>query len=106
MTARRAVTTRRADEDIEHAVSYYLEQGAMDAALSFVDALESAKALMCRHPSVGSSGFAAELGIPELRALALQTYPYIVFYTDDADVVRVHRVLHSSRDIPARFTQS
>lgn len=77
----------------------------MSAALGFVDALESAKALICRHPSVGSSRFATELGIPELHAPALQMYPYVLFCTDDADAVRVHRVLHSSRDIPARFAE-
>ncbi|MGB3375577.1 MAG: type II toxin-antitoxin system RelE/ParE family toxin [Microbacterium sp.] len=105
MTPRRTVTTGRADEDIADAVSYYLEDGAMDATLGFVDALENAQARICRHPSVGSSRFAAELGIPELLALALPTYPYVVFYTDDADAIRVHRVLHSSRDIPARFAE-
>ena len=41
MTLRRAVTTRRADQDIDGAIAYYVDAGARDAALRFVDALET-----------------------------------------------------------------
>jgi len=40
------------------------------------------------------------VGIPEIRSVALRVFPYVVIYSDDADAVRVHRVLHSSRDLP------
>lgn len=103
MSRRRIVTTRRADEDIEAAVDHYVGEGAVDAALDFVAALEQASDLLARHPAVGSTRFADDTDIDELRALAVQKFPYVVFYTVDADAVRVHRVLHASRDLPTHF---
>jgi toxin ParE1/3/4 len=104
VTRRRVVTTRRADEDVDGALAHYLGEGAADAAFGFVDALEDAKGLLRDHPSIGSPRFAIETGIPELRGLSLQRFPYVVFYTDDPDAVRIHRVLHMSRDIPAELS--
>lgn len=101
MSARRVVTTRRADEDIAAAIEYYIGQGVPTAALALVDALEDAKILMGEHPHLGSTRFAGELDIPELRTMALRRFPHLAFYTDDADSVRVHRLLHTGRDIPS-----
>lgn len=100
---RRVVTTRDADADIENAVAHYVEEGSPDAAVRLVDAFVSATALLAEHPSIGSSRFAVETGIAELRSLALQRFPFVVFYSDDPDAVRIHRVLHASRDIPAEL---
>ncbi len=103
MTPRRVVTTQQADADINTAVNQYLHQSASEAALDFVDALEEAKVLLSEHPHLGSTRFAVETNIPEIRALALRRFPYIVFYTAHPASVRIHRVLHTVRDIPARF---
>lgn len=105
MTLRRVVTTRLADQDIDGAIAYYVDAGERDAAVRFVDALEKAKDLLGEHPSIGSPRFAMEASIPELRGLPLQRFPYVAFYTDDPDAVRVHRVLHTSRDIPAELME-
>lgn len=51
------------------------------------------------HPMIGSPRLAVEIGIDEIRTLSLPRFPYVVIYTDDADAVRIHRVLHASRDI-------
>lgn len=103
MTRGRVVTTRRADEDVEDAVSFYLAEGHDDAAYAFVDALENAHRLLSEHPSIGSPRVAVETGIPELRGLTLHHFPYVLLYSEDRDVVRIHRLLHTSRDIPAAF---
>lgn len=103
MTRRRVGTTRRADEDIDNALAHYLEDAA-DAALRFVDALTKARELLAEHPSIGSPRFAIETGISELRGLSLQSFPYVAFYTDDPDGVRIHRFLHTSRDIPVELS--
>ena len=95
------VTTKRADQDIEAALDHYLGEGANDAALALVDALEDTKVLIGEHPQLGSTRLAAETDIPEMRTLALRRFPYLAFYTDDADAVRIHRVLHTARDIPS-----
>ncbi|NYF30328.1 plasmid stabilization system protein ParE [Microbacterium sp. JAI119] len=39
--------------------------------------------------------------IPEIRAFPLRSHPYLIIYTHDPDAVRVHRVLHTRRDIAA-----
>lgn len=101
---RRVVTTIRADDDIRDAIAHYIGDGAHEAALRFVDGLEVAMNLIGELPSIGKSRYGVELSIPELRDIALQRFPYVVFYTDDADAVRVHRVLHTSRDIPAELS--
>ena len=101
--SRRVVTSRRADDDVASAVDHYLDEGAHGAALDFVDALDDARTLISAHPTLGSSRFAVETGIDGLRGLALRRFPFVVLYTDDADAVRVHRVLHTSRDLPGEF---
>jgi toxin ParE1/3/4 len=103
VSGRRVVTTRRADEDIAAAVEHYIGQGASAAALAFVDALEDAKVLIGEHPHLGSTRLGSEVGIPEMRSVPLRRFPYLAFFTSDADAVRVHRVLHTARDIPSEL---
>lgn len=99
----RVVTTTSADDDIEGAIAYYLAADAADAAEGFVDELEAAWRVLRQHPSSRSPRFAAELGIPDLRTLALRGFPYVLFYLEELDTVRIVRVLHASRDIPETF---
>ncbi|MFT4234410.1 MAG: type II toxin-antitoxin system RelE/ParE family toxin [Microbacterium sp.] len=99
MSARRVVTTTRADEDIDGAVEFLVGSGARDSATEFVDALRFARNLISNYPHIGSTRLAIELRLPELRTLALREVPYLLCYTNDADAVRIHRVLHSRRDI-------
>ncbi len=104
MSTRRVVTTRQADDDIEVALEDLLREGRPDTVRSFVDELQLIRDLLAEFPSIGSSRFALETHIPGLRDVAMKRFPYVVFYTDDEDAVRVHRMLHSSRDIPATLT--
>ena len=104
MTRLRVVTTLQADADIETAIDHYLNQGAADAAVGFVESLEDTKVLLSEHPHLGSIRFAIETNIPEIRAFALQRFPYIAFYTQHTDTIRIHRVLHTARDIPSLFS--
>jgi toxin ParE1/3/4 len=106
VTSHHVVTTRRADDDIARAVAYYFEAGAEESAEEFVNALEAAVRLIADHPSIGSPRFAVELGIPDLRTIALRRFPYMLFYTEDADAVRVHRVLHTRRDLPVEYADN
>ena len=101
--AERVVTTQRADEDVDHAVEYYLLAGEHAVAAELVDALAAALALLARHPSIGSARWEALIGIPDLRTLPLRHHPYALICTDDPDAVRIHRFLHMSRDIPGEL---
>ncbi len=71
------------------------------AALGFIDALERGYTHIGRHPGTGSPRHGHELDLPGLRAWALSSYPYLVFYIERPDHIDVWRVLHGQRDIPA-----
>lgn len=103
MSRRQVVTTRRADQDIDGAIDHYLGEGAEDAALGFIDALADARNLLAEHPHIGSAGLTAEIGLPDLRSFALPQCPHILITTEEASIVRIIRVLHTSRDIPAEL---
>jgi toxin ParE1/3/4 len=87
-----------ADLDIAEAIDHCLAQSTQ-AALGFVDALESAFAHIAKAPAIGSPRYAHELNLPGLRFWACTRYPQLVFYVERADAIEVWRVLHASRDI-------
>lgn len=101
MAAKPVLPRELANRDIDEAIAYYLGDGAVDAALGLVDALEQASAHIARHPASGSTRYALELNLPGLRSWPLARYPYLVFYLERTDHVDVWRVLHAQRDIPA-----
>ena len=101
MSARRVVPRLQAQRDIDDAVEYYLEEGAGQAALALIDALEQAFAHLGRHPAIGSLRYAHELNLPGLRCWPLRRYPYLIFYVEHDNHVDVWRVLHAERDIPS-----
>jgi len=92
--------------DVEAAFDHYLEQVGSAVALGFLDAFERACLAAGRSPSAGSPRFAEELNLPGLRHVLLKGYPYLVFYMEQDDHLRVWRVLHGHRDIPERMRDS
>lgn len=100
MKAKPVIPRVLACRDVDEAIEYYLDEGADDAALGFVDALEQAYTHISRHPGTGSPRYAHELNLPGLRSWPLTRYPYLVFYVDRTDHIDVWRVLHGQRDIP------
>lgn len=101
MIVKRAITRARADQDVHEVIDHYLGEGAEQAALKFIDALEQALQHIGRHPAIGAPRFAHELDLPGLRCWQVKGYPHLVFYVERDDHVDVWRVLHGSRDIPA-----
>jgi toxin ParE1/3/4 len=101
MTAKPVIPRAAAERDVEDALAYYLNQGARQAALGFIDALERAYGRIGANPASGSPRYAHELNLPGLRSWPLGRYPYVVFYVERDDHVDVWRVLHGQSDIPA-----
>lgn len=101
MKSKPVIPRELANRDVDEAIAYYLDEGADQAALSFIDALERAYAHIGRHPASGSSRYAHELNLPGLRFWPLTRFPHLVFYIEHTDHVDVWRVLHGQRDIPA-----
>ena len=86
--------------DVDDALSYYVTEASEAAALGFIDALEEAYGHISRHPATGSTRYAHELNLPDLRVWPLKRYPQVVFYVELPDHIDVWRVLHGQRDIP------
>lgn len=101
MTAKPVIPRAAAERDVEDALAHYLNQGARQAALGFIDALERAYGRIGANPASGSPRYAHELNLPGLRSWPLGRYPYVVFYVERDDHVDVWRVLHGQSDIPA-----
>ena len=101
MKSKPVIPRELANRDVDEAIAYYLSEGADQAALSFIDALERAYTHIGRHPATGSPRYAHELNLPGLRFWPLTRFPHLVFYIEHADHVDVWRVLHGQRDIPA-----
>lgn len=91
-----------ADADIEEAVDFYLME-ADHMVDPFLAALQTAVAHIERHPGGGSPRYAHELNVPNLRFWPIKRFPYLLLYIEHDDFVDLIRVVHMSRDIPARF---
>ncbi len=101
MTSKPVIPRELANRDVDEAVDHYLSDGADQAALGFIEALEHAYVHIGRHPASGSPRYAHDLNLPGLRFWQLLRYPHLVFYIERADHIDVWRVLHGQRDIPA-----
>lgn len=106
MTAKPVIPRERAARDVDEAISYYLAEAAVEAALGFIDALEQGYSHIGRHAATGSPRYAHELDLPGLRSWPLKQYPYLIFYVEREDHIDVWRVLHGQRDIPAWLYES
>ena len=100
MTIKPVIPRDQATQDVEHAIDYYLEEGAWQAASDLIDALQATYRLIGLHPGIGSPRYGYELDIPGLRGRALEHFPYTVLYVERTDHIDVLRVLHQRRDIP------
>lgn len=90
-----------ARQDVEAAVSYYLDEPAEQAAIGFIDALEKLYTHIGRRPASGMPCYAHALDLPGLFYWPMKRYPYLVFYVERDDHIDVWRVLHGMRDVPA-----
>ncbi|MBR8656964.1 type II toxin-antitoxin system RelE/ParE family toxin [Achromobacter sp. Marseille-Q0513] len=100
MSAKPIIPRTRAEQDIDEAITHYLDEQAPRAASGFVDALEAAYRHVARHPASGSSRYAHELDLPDLRSWPLSRYPFLVFYVERPQHIDVWRVLHTRRNLP------
>jgi toxin ParE1/3/4 len=90
----------RADQDVQEALAYYIEQSPI-VAMDWVDALEFTYQQIQQLPAAGSARYGHELNLPGLRFQRCGKFPYLVFYVELASSIAIWRVLHEKRDIPA-----
>jgi toxin ParE1/3/4 len=101
MSVKRVALRERAAQDVEQAVDYLLREAGETVAAGFVDRLEACLRAIGGQPAIGSLRYAHELDLPDVRALPLQRYPYLVLYVEQEDRIDVWRILHAQTDIPA-----
>jgi toxin ParE1/3/4 len=106
VTGKQVVPREEAHRDIQAIVDHYLAEGADEAALGFLEALQRAFDRISRHPALGSPHYALELRIAGLRCWPIRRFPYLVFYVDAGSAIEIWRVLHGRRDIPAWLATS
>ena len=87
----------QAERDIADAIARYGKEGL---ALSdrFPRKIELALARIRNMPRSGSPRFSHDVGLPELRAVSLSGFPYLLFYLDREESIDLIRVLHSDWD--------
>ncbi len=92
----------QAKSDADEAAAWYAKQGGLALELAFVDALEAAYGLICRHPRIGSTRHAehaADLPSP-LRFLPLKRFEHhLIYYIELPQHVEIIRVWHASRGL-------
>lgn len=106
MKQKPVVRRRRADDDIQVALAYYLNEAGVEIATAFVERLENALSKISKQPAIGSQNFGQLVGIPDLRQWGMRGFPYLIFYLEKAHHTELTRVLHSSRDIPSWLTET
>jgi toxin ParE1/3/4 len=95
------IPRRKALDDVDAAVAHYGEAAGADTALAFIDALEAAFEFIASFPAAGSPRWSRELNLPDLRAVRVKAFPWLIFYVEGPAQIDVWRVLHAKRDIPA-----
>ena len=101
MSGKPVVLRERARRDVDEAVEYYLAEAGGAGALAFIDALQASLRQIGEYPAAGSSRYAHELDLPDLRFRTVGKFPYLVFYVEQEAEIDVWRVLHGARDIAA-----
>ncbi len=98
MRLKPVVRRRRADDDIETAIAYYLKEAGAEVATDFANRLEECIRKIARQPAIGSSRYGHLVQIPELRQWPMKRFPYLLFYIEKENRIELSRVLHSSLD--------
>ena len=93
----------RADADVADAVEWYVSAAGADVALDLIDEIERAYRVIAEVPTIGSPQIGYEVGVPGLRAFAVERFPYAIFTMAYTDRVEVWRVLHTARDLGSLF---
>lgn len=93
-----------AREDFRGSYRQYFLDAGPQVANRFSDMVDQAMSTISESPGVGSLRYAEILALPGLRYIAPQRFPYLIFYVEQPQLIRVVRVLHTSSNIDHRFS--
>lgn len=103
MRQKTVVRRRRANDDIESAISCYLEEAGVEIATDFVDRFEEAVQKISKNAAAGSQRFGHEMRIDGLRQWPVNHFLYLIFYVEKERHIEIARILHTSLDIFSRL---
>jgi toxin ParE1/3/4 len=95
-----------ARQDIAEAAANYRDSAGPAVAKSFTASIRAVISRIERHPSSGSARYQDVVGIPGLRFMAAQPFPYLVFYRLEGGRADVIRVLHQRQDAARRLSDT
>ncbi len=80
----------------------YIAQDDLDAAIRFVDAVDSSIDLIAKSPGIGVSRKVGKA--PEMRMWVVKEFPNsLLFYRATSTEITIIRVIHSARDFNRIF---
>jgi toxin ParE1/3/4 len=89
-----------AKDDILRQYRYYLLEGALDEANSFLDAVDESIGVLRGMPEIGAPKLLRNPALAGLRSWPVAGFEDIlIIYIVQPDTLRVVRVLHGKRDI-------
>ncbi|HMT06677.1 MAG TPA: type II toxin-antitoxin system RelE/ParE family toxin [Pyrinomonadaceae bacterium] len=92
-----------AEDDLDTARDYYLENGGVDVAIDFLLEFDRAIAHISKFPGTGSPRYGLRPGLSGVRFWPMKKFPYLIFYIETEYKIDVWRVIHGSRDISAEL---
>jgi len=101
---KRAEITPQAAKDIQDSIAYY-DAEQVGLGLRLLEALEAAYRFIQQSPSAGSTRYQHLLPVPT-HMHVLKKFPFLVFYIERSDCIRIFRVLHASRDLPPMLQEN
>lgn len=97
---RRIVVERAAEEDMWHAVRYYVRHRTPATAHRFVTAAEETFARLAETPDIGRRYQTPDPRLQHLHLWRVRGFErYLIFYFATTETLFVARVLYGSRDI-------
>lgn len=83
----------RAKADLEHH-AFQIADENIEAAIRFVDAVESTIGLLCEHPELGGRFVTSDHELLDIRAKPVNGFGrFVIFYRDHGDTIEVVRLL-------------
>jgi toxin ParE1/3/4 len=86
-----AVFHHQATKELDEALAWY-EQRRLGLGREFQFAVEDAVRRICENPQAGP-----QYGTTRFHYFLVRRFPYVVFYSEDADAIRVMAVAHGRR---------
>ncbi|ADV84957.1 type II toxin-antitoxin system RelE/ParE family toxin [Terriglobus saanensis] len=97
--------TPAASKSIADERAFYQKKAAPEISDRFLTAVRQALALIEQHPAIGKKSNIQNSSLGEVRQLALNQYPYAVFYRCEKNRTLILDVIHGARDAERKLMQ-